>query len=122
MKRIRIVQSGADIISHSGQALIGQALKQHTRLTPELNTRVSLRHGIKHADILKSYIALLRIGKNDFKAINMIESEYYFMSAMDIHEIPCDATLRQRMDRLANTYLPIVEKASRDFPVNIQPT
>ena len=122
MKRFKIVQSDADIVSHSGLTLIGQALKRHTRLTPELNARIPLRHGIKHADILKSYIALLCIGKNDFEAINTIESEFYFMNAMDIDEIPCEATLRQRMDRHAKRYLPIVEKASQDFLINIQPT
>jgi hypothetical protein len=62
------------------------------------------------------------IGKNDFEAINTIESENYFMSAMDNDDIPSEATLRQRMDGKAKVFLPIVEKASRDFLINIQPT
>ncbi len=78
MKRFIIEQSSADIISHSGLSLIGQA-------------------------------------------INGIESEFYFTSAMDIDEIPGEATLRQRMDKHAISFLPIVEKASRDFLSNIQP-
>ena len=41
---------------------------------------------------------------------------------MDINDIPCEATLRQRMDNHADKFLPIVEKASRDFLCNIQPT
>lgn len=44
------------------------------------------------------------------------------MSARDINDIPCEATLRQRMDNHADKFLPIVEKASRDFLCNIQPT
>lgn len=72
--------------------------------------------------MIKSYIALLSIGKNDFEAINTIESDFYFMSAMDIHDIPCEATLRQRLDNHAVKFLPIVEKANQDFLAHIQPT
>ena len=80
-----------------------------------------MQHGIKRSDVIKSFLALLSIGKNDFEAINGIESEFYFTSAMDIDEIPGEATLRQRMDKHAISFLPIVEKASRDFLSNIQP-
>ena len=121
MKRFKIEQSDADIISHSGLALIGQAIKRYTNLTREIDIRVPLRHGIKHSDVLKSYLAMVSIGKNDFEAINTIESDNYFMSAMDISAIPCEATLRQRMDRNAKAFLPIVERSSRDFLINIQP-
>jgi hypothetical protein len=81
-----------------------------------------LRHGTKHSDVIKNYLAMVCIGKNDFEAINTIESDNYFMSAMDIDDIPSEATLRQRMDGKAKVFLPIVEKASRDFLINIQPT
>ena len=53
MKRFKIEQSDADIISHSGLSLIGQAIKQYTNLSPELDTAVSLRHGTKHSDVIK---------------------------------------------------------------------
>ncbi len=122
MKRFKIEQSNVEIISHSGLSLIGQAIKRHTNLGAELDICAPLRHGIKHADILKSYLALLSTGKNDFEAINNIESEFYFTSAMDIINIPCEAALRQRMDKHAQTFLPIIEKASLDFLVNTKPT
>lgn len=122
MKRFKIEQSDADIVSHGGLALIGQAVKRHTNFTREIDARIPLRHGIKHSDVLKSYLAMLCLGKNDFEAINTIESEFYFMSAMDIGDIPSEATLRQRMDTHAKTFLPFIEKASRDFLINIQPT
>lgn len=121
MKRFKIEQSKADIVSHSGLALIGQAIKRQTNLTREIDIRVPLRHGIKHSDVIKSYLALLCIGKNDFEAINTIESDFYFMHSMDVHDIPCEATLRQRMDRHAKAFLPIIEKASLDFLRTIQP-
>ena len=100
MKRFKIEQSDADIISHSGLSLIGQAIKHHTNLSRQLDASIPLRHGIKHSDVIKSYLALLSIGKNDFEAINTIESEFYFMSAMDINDIPCEATLHQSFEIL----------------------
>ena len=123
MKRFKIEQSEADTISHSGLSLIGQAIKQHTNLSSELDARISRCHGINHSEVIKSDLALLSIGKNDFETINTIESDFYFMRAMDIHDIPpCEATLRQRMDKHAGQFLPIVEKARCDFLANVQPT
>ncbi len=121
MKRFKLVQSNADIVSHGGLPLVGQAIKRFTNLTREVDIQVPLRHGIKHSDILKIYTALLCIGKNDFEAINTIESENFFTAAMGVDEIPSEATLRLRMDKHAQAFLPIVEKASRDFLTNIQP-
>jgi len=43
MKRFKIVQSDADIISHSGLALIGQAVNRHTYLTQQIDALVPLR-------------------------------------------------------------------------------
>ena len=83
--------------------MIGQAIKQHTNRS-ELDKAVALHHGIKHSDVIKSYLALLSISKNDFEAINTIKGDFYFMSAMDIHDIPCEATLR--LD--ANIYIDCV--------------
>ena len=107
MKRFIIEQSSADIISNSGLSLTGQSIGWHTHLSGQLDASEPLQHGIKHSDVIKSYRALLSIGKNDFEAINGIESEFYFTSAMDIDEIPGEATLRQRMDTHAISFLPI---------------
>ena len=75
MKRLKLEQSNADIISHSGLALVGQAINKQTRLTQKLDTQVPPRHGIKHSDVLKSYLALLSSGKNDFEATSNISRE-----------------------------------------------
>lgn len=86
MKRFKIEQSDADIFNHGGFSLIGQAIKRHANITREMDTLVPLRHGLKVSDIVKSHLAMLCLGKNDFESINTIESEFYFMSAMDIDE------------------------------------
>jgi hypothetical protein len=122
MKRFKFVQSDAEIISHSGLSLIGQAVKQYTTLSHELDKSVALRHGIKHSDVMKSYLGLVATGKNDFEAIHTIDSEFYFITAMGLDEMPGEATLRQRMDKHAVAFLPIVERASIDFLSNIKPT
>lgn len=121
MKRFKIDQSKADIVSHSGFALIGQAVKRYTNLSSELNTQVSLRHGIKHSDVIKSYLGLVCLGKNDFEAINTVESELFFSTSLDIGDIPSEATLRQRMDNNAEAFLPMLHRASCDFLKNIRP-
>ncbi|BCE01359.1 IS1380 family transposase [Marinicellulosiphila megalodicopiae] len=121
MKQFILEKSDADIISHGGLSLIGLAIKKYTNLTNSIDKLIPLRHGTKHSDIIKIYTALLCIGKNDFEAINTIESEYYFTHAMDVQEIPSESTLRQRMDTYAKSFLPIVEKANLDFLINIKP-
>jgi hypothetical protein len=92
MKRFNLEQSNADIISHSGLALVGQAIKSYTHLSTALDIKMPLRHGIRHSDVVKSYLVLLSTGKNDFKAINNIDSEFYLKHAMSVNEIPCEAT------------------------------
>lgn len=121
MKRFILEQSSADIIGQSGLALVGQALKQHTRLAQIVDRQVPLRHGIPHSDVLKSYIGLLCLGKNDFEAINTIDSELFFLSSLGLEELPSEPTLRQRMDRLAESFLPLVKQASWDFLANVKP-
>ena len=121
MKRFKIEQSDMEITGQSGLALIGQAIKRHTHLKSHVDNSVARRHGITHSDVLKSYLGLLCVGKNDFEAINSIDSDFFFQSALDVDEIPSEATLRQRMDRYATKFLPIVKKASWDFLKNSRP-
>lgn len=125
MKRFKIEKIDADLISHGGLALVGQAIKNYTQLTNQIDKAVPLRHGISHSDCLKTYLGLLCLGKNDFEAINTIESEYFFQTALDIKQLPSEATLRQRMDDRATPYLPLVNEAVIDFlcrsELNLQP-
>ena len=120
MQEFKFSQSTSEITGQAGLALIGQALHRHTRLAEELN-QLPLRHGIQHADVVGSYLGLLCVGKNDFEAINTIDSELFYTRSLGISALPSEATLRQRMDRYADDYLPIVDKASADFLKNIQP-
>ena len=63
MRRFEIVQSATDTLtSHSGLALVGRAIAR-TNLAKDLAT-IPLRHGIAHADCVKSYVGLLCTGKS----------------------------------------------------------
>lgn len=120
MKQFKLVQSDADIVSHSGLALVGRALLQCTDLAADLDD-LKLRHGTRHSDVMLAYTALLTLGKNDFEVINTIDSPDYFRQATGIARIPSEATLRQRMDDRAQDYMPVLIKANRDFLVRSRP-
>ena len=120
MREFKFSQSTSEITGQSGLALIGQALHHHTNLVPDFN-QPPLRHGIQHSDVVASYLGLMCVGKNDFEAINTIDSELFYTQSLGIKALPSEATLRQRMDSYAVEYLPVIEKASRDFLKSIRP-
>lgn len=121
VKRFKIEQSNEEIISQSGLSLVGQLIKQYTFIDSDARQGIPLRHGVSHADVLKSYIGLLCIGKNDFEAINQVDSELFFTTALGIEKLPSEATLRQRLDQNAETFLSLVNKANGDFLRRTQP-
>ena len=114
MKRFIIEQSETEITSNSGLALVGAAINNQTNLCQEIDA-IALRRGISHSDIIKSYLGVLCLGKNDFESIHQFQSDCFFQDALDIEKIPTVDRLRQRLDERADLYLPIVEKASIDF-------
>jgi hypothetical protein len=78
VRRFIIEQTDADLISHSVLALIGMALNQQTDLAHSLKKKAPLRkQGIAHADVLRSYIGLLCLGKSDFEPVaNVREDDF----------------------------------------------
>lgn len=119
MQRFIIEQSEADITSHSGLALVGVALNQYTTLAQQATRTIPQLRGIAHADILRSYIGLLCLGKNDFEAVSNVHEDDFFRTAMGIDTIPSTETLRQRLDAQAKHLLPLVNEASIEFLANV---
>jgi len=118
MRRFEIVRSDTDTLtSHSGLALVGRALG-HTSLDRDLNV-IPLRHGIAHADCVKSYVGLLCTSKSDFDAIENKRNEAFFREALDVEKVPSAPSLRQRFDEHAGAMIPIVDAASTDFIANV---
>ena len=114
MRRFEIIQSETDIVtSHSGLALIGQALR-HTHLARDL-AEIPLRHGIAHADCVVGYVGLLATGKSDFDAVENRREDAFFKAALGLGTVPSAPSLRQRFDEHASVMIPIVDKAAIDF-------
>lgn len=114
MRSFEIVQSDTDTTtSHSGLALVGRALGM-TRLGPDLD-QIPLRHGIAHADCVKSYVGLLATGRNDFDAVENCRDDAFFATALGVGKVPSAPSLRQRFDEHARAMIPLIDAASVQF-------
>ena len=121
MRSFEIVQSETDITtSHAGLAIVGRALGQ-TRLGRDLD-QIPLRHGIAHADCVKSYVGLVCTGKSDFDAIEAKRNDAFFHDALGIEKVPSAPSLRQRFDEHAEAMIPLVDKAAVAFVGNVGAT
>lgn len=120
MRRFIIERSEEDLTSHSGLALAGMAINRYTDLAQSLKREVPLRHGIAHADVLRSYLGLLCLGKSDFEAVSNVREDEFFAAALSVVAVPSAETLRQRMDERAEVFLPLVSEASVAFLENAQ--
>ncbi len=119
MQRFIIEQGEADLTSHSGLALVGLALNEYTELTKSVKQTIAQRHGIPYADVLKSYVGLLCLGKSDFEAVSGVREDEYFHTDLGIGTVPSTETLRQRLDAHAQAFLPLVVEAGTDFLVSV---
>jgi len=110
LRKIHLEQSDTEIFtSHGGLTLLGQALEL-ARLETRLEALGPYR-GISHADILKTYLGLLCIGKSDFEAATAMREDAYFHAALGIAQVPSAERLRQRMDEAALDYARAIDEA-----------
>ncbi len=96
-----------DLSSHAGLALIGQYLKR-IRVNSLIDPAFAVRSGVANSDILKSYLGLLCLGKNDFDAIENFRDNAFFKRALDLTDVPSSPTLRQRLDTKASSWFDLV--------------
>jgi hypothetical protein len=92
-----IKQLKYDLSSHAGLAMVGKYLAS-TKFNTLVDCAFPVRSGIANSDILKSYLGLLCIAKNDFDAIEGFRGDAFFKRALGIDDVPSSPTLRQRMD------------------------
>ena len=113
MKRFILEQSDEEFYtSHSGLALVGLCINRYSGLSQETSRKMNSNDIISHADIIRSYLGLLCIGKSDYEAITSMRRDTYFKNSIGIKSIPSAETLRQRLDGGAATMLPIIQKCS----------
>lgn len=116
LRRFIITESEADLTSHARLGLIGMALNERTNLAANAAAVSRLRSdAMPHGDILSCYVALLCLGKSDFKAINGFREDAYFAEALGLEQVPSEGILRQRMDAHAAGYQAVVEAVAIEF-------
>ena len=103
-----IKQLPYDLNNQAGLALIGKYLKR-ININSLVDPAFSVRSGIANSDILKSYLGLLCLGKNDFDAIEGQRQAAFFARALDLRAVPSSPTLRQRMDTHAASWFDLAD-------------
>ena len=92
-----------DLSSHAGLAFIGKYLKR-VNVNALIDPLFPVRSGVANSEIIKSYLALLCMGKSDFDAIESFRSNAFFKRALGLAAVPSSPTLRQRMDTNAASW------------------
>jgi DDE family transposase len=120
MQRFQIeISKDESYTSHSGVALVGLAVNRFTKLVPALAKAASLQAGgIPHADVVRSYLGVLSLGKNDYQAVVQHQADVYFKKSLGLARVPSEPTLRQRFDEHAEAFLAPVSWATVEFLKN----
>ena len=98
-----------DLSSHAGLAFIGKYLKR-INTNAVIDPAFPVRSGIANSDIVKSYLGLLCLGKNDFDAIENFRGNAFFMRAQ---AVPSSPTLRQRLDTHAGDWFELAARINQ---------
>jgi len=86
--------------------LIGKYLKR-ININSLIDPAFPVRSGVANSAILKSYLALLCLGKNDFDAVENFRDNAFFMRALGLAGVPSSPTLRQRLDTHAASWFDV---------------
>jgi len=104
-----------DLSSHGGLALVGRLFKRinlPALVDPKYPVQAE-RGGIANSDILKCYLALLTLGKNDFEAVVGFRSQRFAHQALGLRAVPSSATLRQRFDAMGTAWSELADQINR---------
>ena len=104
-----------DLSSHGGLALVGRLFKRinlPAMIDPKYPVQTE-RGGIANSDILKCYLGLLTLGKNDFEAVEGFRSQRFVHQALGLRAVPSSATLRQRFDAMGTEWSELADRINR---------
>jgi Transposase DDE domain group 1 len=101
-----------DLSSHAGLAFIGKYLKR-VNVNALIDPKFPVRSGVANSEILKSYLALLCMGKSDFDAIESFRDNAFFKRALGLGTVPSSPTLRQRMDTHAASWFDVAPQMNQ---------
>ncbi len=98
-----------DLSSNAGLALVGQYLKR-INLNALVDPAFPVRSGISNSDIVRTYLALLCMGKSEFEAAEAFRSSAFALHALGMRQAPSCATLRQRLDAQGSAWFERVDQ------------
>ena len=101
-----------DLSSHAGLAFIGKYLKR-VNVNALIDPKFPVRSGVANSEILKSYLALLCMGKSDFDAIESFRDNAFFRRALGLTVVPSSPTLRQRLDTYAASWFELAPQMNQ---------
>jgi len=101
-----------DLSSHGGLALVGRLFKR-INLSAMIDPKYPVRGGIANSDIIKCYLGLLTLGKNDFEAVEGFRSQRFVHQALGLNAVPSSATLRQRFDAMGTQWSELADQINR---------
>lgn len=101
-----------DFSSHGGLALVGRLFKR-INLPAMVDPRYPVRGGIANSDILKCYLGLLTLGKNDFEAIEGFRAQRFAHQALGLRAVPSSVTLRHRFDAMGTEWSELADLVNR---------
>jgi hypothetical protein len=100
--------------SHAGLALIGKHLKR-IKTNAVIDPAFPVRSGVANSDVIKSYLGLLCLGKNDFEAIETFRGNAFFKRALGLDSVPSSPTLRQRLDAHAASWFDLAARLNQEL-------
>lgn len=112
--KLLIEQGREKINSNGGLSLVGIILKDL-----EFEKRVNSikidgigKPIISNADVLKSYIGLLTMGRTSYEEIELYRNDPYFQDVLGIGQVPSSSILRQRLDSSKGRFDPIIKEVN----------
>lgn len=103
-----------DLSSHAGLAFIGKYLRR-ANVNALIDPKFPVRSGVANSEILKSYLALLCMGKSDFDAVENFRTNDFFKRALGLSAVPSSPTLRQRMDTHAASWFELAPQLNESL-------
>lgn len=101
-----------DLSSHGGLALVGRLFKR-IKLPALVDPKYPVRGGIANSDILKCYLGLLTLGKNDFEAVEGFRCQRFAHQALGLRAVPSSVTLRHRFDAMGTDWSELADRINR---------
>jgi hypothetical protein len=100
-----ITETEEHLVSHSGLAFVGGLLAdtQIEKRANALRLPDKPRPETTHADVLRSWIGLLCLGKSDFADIEAFRDDAFFAAALGLQDVPSEPTVRQRFEEFGVT-------------------